>query len=252
MWKRYGSGKPQQRAAAMCGPSLAARPERQVAIDRSICSRLLSSGSQVRVLPGASSGGHFGSGMSATAAATGMSRMVLWKRCGSAEHHKARQRALPTPRWRPLASRVPEPQRVLPRRRRRRAPRLRDLELDDVAAAAVSFEFQVDRYGRRQPLKTDESRRTIEFPRPLAAHPCAAQAGLAAFHTRRLRVRQPLGTAARATQRTPRAAARAGARCGRPRPADVPGAPRARRARAARPAGAGRAAHLSLLPAHRG
>jgi integrase len=44
-----------------------------------------------------------------------------------------------------------------------------DLDLDDVAAAAVSFEFQVDRQGRRQPLKTDESRRTIELPRRLAA-----------------------------------------------------------------------------------
>ena len=44
-----------------------------------------------------------------------------------------------------------------------------DVELDDVAAAAVSFEFQVDRQGRRQPLKTDESRRTIELPRQLAA-----------------------------------------------------------------------------------
>jgi hypothetical protein len=44
-----------------------------------------------------------------------------------------------------------------------------DFELDDVATAAVSFEFQVDREGRRQPLKTDESRRTVELPRPLAA-----------------------------------------------------------------------------------
>jgi integrase len=44
-----------------------------------------------------------------------------------------------------------------------------DLELDDVATAAVSFEFQVDREGRRQPLKTDESRRTVELPRQLAA-----------------------------------------------------------------------------------
>jgi integrase len=44
-----------------------------------------------------------------------------------------------------------------------------DLELDGVATAAVSFEFQVDRYGRRQPLKTDESRRTIELPRKLTA-----------------------------------------------------------------------------------
>jgi integrase len=44
-----------------------------------------------------------------------------------------------------------------------------DLDLDDVAGAVVSFEFQVDRKGRRQPLKTDESRRTIELPGQLAA-----------------------------------------------------------------------------------
>jgi integrase len=44
----------------------------------------------------------------------------------------------------------------------------RDLELDDVADATASFELQVDRQGRRQPLKTDESRRTIELPRQLA------------------------------------------------------------------------------------
>lgn len=44
-----------------------------------------------------------------------------------------------------------------------------DLELGDMATASVSFEFQVDREGRRQPLKTDESRRTIELPRQLAA-----------------------------------------------------------------------------------
>ena len=44
-----------------------------------------------------------------------------------------------------------------------------DLELDDVAAATVSFESQVDRQGRRQPLKTEESQRTIELPCDLAA-----------------------------------------------------------------------------------
>jgi integrase len=41
--------------------------------------------------------------------------------------------------------------------------------LEDVAGAVVSFEFQVDRQGRRQSPKTDESRRTIELPRRLAA-----------------------------------------------------------------------------------
>ena len=54
MWKRRGSGEPQQSAAAVCGPSFAERSERLAAVDRSTCSRLLSSGSQVRVLPGAS------------------------------------------------------------------------------------------------------------------------------------------------------------------------------------------------------
>ena len=81
MGKRYGSGKPQQNAAIMCGPSLAERPERQAAVDRSRCSRLLSSGSQVRVLPGASPGDRFGSGLSATQQRTSTSRAVLWKRC---------------------------------------------------------------------------------------------------------------------------------------------------------------------------
>jgi len=84
MWKRGGSGKPQQNAAAMCDPSLVEQTERQAAVDRSRCSRLLSSGSQVRVLPGASSGGSFGSGMSAIALADGHVRMMLWKRRGSA------------------------------------------------------------------------------------------------------------------------------------------------------------------------
>jgi hypothetical protein len=70
-WRRGGSGKPQQNAAAMCGPSFGERPERQAAADRSMCSRLLSSGSQVRVLPGAWSGGRFGSGVAATALADG-------------------------------------------------------------------------------------------------------------------------------------------------------------------------------------
>ncbi|MGH2973877.1 MAG: tyrosine-type recombinase/integrase, partial [Solirubrobacterales bacterium] len=44
-----------------------------------------------------------------------------------------------------------------------------DLSVDDLDAAEVRFEFQVDRQGRRQPLKTEESRRTVEIPRQLAA-----------------------------------------------------------------------------------
>ena len=44
-----------------------------------------------------------------------------------------------------------------------------DLDLSDLGEADVSFEFQADRNGNRQPLKTDESRRTVELPRALAA-----------------------------------------------------------------------------------
>lgn len=43
-----------------------------------------------------------------------------------------------------------------------------DVSLDDLDAAEVRFEYQVDRQGHRQPLKTDESRRTVEIPRRLA------------------------------------------------------------------------------------
>jgi hypothetical protein len=53
MWKRFGSDRPQQNAAARSVPSLATRAERHAAVDRNTCSRLLSSGSEVRVLPGA-------------------------------------------------------------------------------------------------------------------------------------------------------------------------------------------------------
>jgi hypothetical protein len=48
IWKRLGSDKPQQRAAAMCGPSLVERLRRQTAADRSSCSRLTSRRSPVR------------------------------------------------------------------------------------------------------------------------------------------------------------------------------------------------------------
>jgi integrase len=43
-----------------------------------------------------------------------------------------------------------------------------DLDLSDLDSASVSFAFQVDRKGKRQPLKTDESRRELELPRSLA------------------------------------------------------------------------------------
>ena len=44
-----------------------------------------------------------------------------------------------------------------------------DRDLSDVDAAVVRIEAQVDRSGERQPLKTAESRRTVEIPSSLAA-----------------------------------------------------------------------------------
>ena len=44
-----------------------------------------------------------------------------------------------------------------------------DLDLDDVEAAVVSIEFQVDREGVRQELKTEASRREVELAPSLAA-----------------------------------------------------------------------------------
>jgi integrase len=43
-----------------------------------------------------------------------------------------------------------------------------DLALADLDSAEIRFEHQVDRQGRRQPLKTSESRRTVEIPHALA------------------------------------------------------------------------------------
>jgi integrase len=43
-----------------------------------------------------------------------------------------------------------------------------DVVLDDLHAAEIRFLHQVDRQGQRQPLKTSESRRTVEIPRSLA------------------------------------------------------------------------------------
>ena len=57
-----------------------------------------------------------------------------------------------------------------------------DLDFDDVAAATVSIDVQVDRQGRRQSLKTDESRRTIELPRQLAT--MLLEHRLATLHSR--------------------------------------------------------------------
>jgi integrase len=44
-----------------------------------------------------------------------------------------------------------------------------DVDLRDTSEATVRFEYQADRQGKRQPLKTEESRRTVEIPRQLAA-----------------------------------------------------------------------------------
>lgn len=44
-----------------------------------------------------------------------------------------------------------------------------DVTLDDINLAEVRFEHQVDRAGQRVELKTEESRRTVEIPRQLAA-----------------------------------------------------------------------------------
>jgi integrase len=43
-----------------------------------------------------------------------------------------------------------------------------DLAIEDLTMAEVQFEYQVDRGGERQPLKTEESRRTVEMPPQLA------------------------------------------------------------------------------------
>lgn len=43
-----------------------------------------------------------------------------------------------------------------------------DLDLADLDAASVSFAYQLSRSGERVPLKTEESKRTIELPRSLA------------------------------------------------------------------------------------
>ena len=59
MWKRCGSGKPQQSAAANSAMWLAEPSERQAAVDRSSCSRLTSRRSPVRAGHRPSSGVRF-------------------------------------------------------------------------------------------------------------------------------------------------------------------------------------------------
>jgi hypothetical protein len=136
MWKRCGSGKPQQSAVARRSPSLVEQTERQAAVDRSICSCLLSSGSQVRVLPGASPRGRFGSGMSAIAAADGhFGRTVveaLWKR-GASPWGEGESPSMPD-----------------------RGPLLQDLPLRDPSLARRTHPRR--RGGRGQPAATDQRR----------------------------------------------------------------------------------------------
>jgi integrase len=43
-----------------------------------------------------------------------------------------------------------------------------DWDLEDVDAASVGFEWQIDRHGKRVKLKTEESRRVVDVPRFLA------------------------------------------------------------------------------------
>jgi hypothetical protein len=110
--KRGGSGKPQQKAAAMCAPSLVERPERQAAVDRSTCWSLLSSESEVRVLPGASSGAPRKRNVRHRSGGQTCREWCLWKRRGSPRITTVRRPALPTPPRRPLATRVPKAPRV--------------------------------------------------------------------------------------------------------------------------------------------
>jgi integrase len=85
-----------------------------------------------------------------------------------------------------------------------------DLVLDDLDTAEIRFLHQVDRRGQRQPLKTDESRRTVEIPRSLAlmlvAHKLrtvntAASAFVFATRTGRPIQQRSVGLALRRAQR---------------------------------------------------
>ena len=52
-----------------------------------------------------------------------------------------------------------------------------DWELDDLDAASVSFEWQIDRHGKRVKLKTVESRRVVDVPRFVAVRMAELKAG---------------------------------------------------------------------------
>ena len=126
-----------------------------------------------------------------------------------------------------------------------------DLGLDDLDAAEVRFEHQVDRQGQRQPLKTDESRRAVEIPRQLA--PMLVAHKLRSADTRAgRRSCSPLAPAARSSSAT--SASLREARKGAP-----PTSGGGRRFRsctsvtstAARSCCSGCSAELPRLPAHR-
>jgi hypothetical protein len=110
MWKRCGSGKPQQTAAANSAMWLAEPSERQAAVDRSSCSRLTSRRSPVRAGHRPSSRSRFRSGTAAITLTDGHLPYVaveaLWKRGGG---HDGRAARLPGRWWRPAS---PKTQRV--------------------------------------------------------------------------------------------------------------------------------------------
>jgi hypothetical protein len=116
VWKRCGSDKPQQSAAAKCDSSLAERHERQAAVDRSSCSRLTSRRSPVRA-------GHRPLARVRLRSETATSRYAhghvrhasveaLWKRRGSPRQAVASSHHSVGSLWGPSASRVPRSQRM--------------------------------------------------------------------------------------------------------------------------------------------
>lgn len=126
-----------------------------------------------------------------------------------------------------------------------------DVQLDDLDAAAIRFEYQADRQGRRQPLKTDESRRTVEIPRQLAVMLVAHKLRSEEHERDRVRVRHALGNGDPAARRNDRPAMGAEMRHRRSRTADVSRPASAGRTRAPAARAAWRGAELPQLPPHR-
>ena len=67
-----------------------------------------------------------------------------------------------------------------------------DLDLSDPDQATAEFVMQVDRQGRRQPLKTEAAERSIELPRALAQLMIAHKLRTLPHWTERVRVRRAL------------------------------------------------------------